>query len=201
MNKNLKSIKYFSSSMNIILKENIDNIVLNNTISYYTDINFGNIIIEQLKNNSKSIVTIEKKRKTRIFEDILRISVFLNYKNRIIHSKFDNTKFVNIINQIIDINKQVYLNIGMNSIIMLSHLLQGKYYKYDLIFLNLKDLEVLNTQNELNSYSNFLDFEITDYNYLQKLLLKEERLLKSIIVSNNHDENRNKKFEFEYLNN
>lgn len=187
--------------MNIILKENIDNIVLNNTISYYSDINFGNILIEQLNNNSKIIITIEKKRKTRIFEDILRISVFLNYKNRIINSKINNTKFVNIINQIIEINKQVYLKIGMNSIVMLSHLLQGNYYKYDLIFLNLKDLEVLNTQNELNSYSNFLDFEITDYNYLQKLLLKEERLLKSIIVSNNHDENRNKKFEFEHLNN
>lgn len=201
MNKNLKSIKLFTSSMNIILKKNIDNIVLNNTISYYSDINFGNFLIEQLKNNSKIIVTIEKKRKTRIFEDILRISVFLNYKNRIINSKINNTKFVNIINQIIEINKKVYLNIGMNSIIMLSHLLQGNYYKYDLIFLNLKDLEVLNTQNELNSYSNFLDFKITDYNYLQKLLLKEERLLKSIIVSNNHDENRNKKFEFEHLNN
>lgn len=184
--------------MNNMLNNNTDILNLNNTFWFYSEINFGKLLIEQLNLNSKSIIEIEKKRKIRIFEDILRISVYLDYKNLIINTKFNNLKFDTIIDEIIDLNKQVYQNIGLNSFIMLSHLLNDNYNKYNLIFSNLTSFGILNTQNELSLYSEFMSSKITNYFYLQKLLLKEEYLLKSILVTNNHYKIKNINIEHLY---
>ena len=144
---------------------------------------FSDILYQMLFDNSKVIISREKKCNQKIIEKILRLCVFLKSKNKLIEKLNILTlqnKNDTLFQIIIQNNKSIYYQIGLNSILMLNYLIEGDYFNYYLIYYKLKTLKFLNTYKDKLNYSKLLEDDKFDLKYLEFIILIEQRLLKSM---------------------